>query len=182
MVIIVEGIDKSGKTIFAKEFCKRFSFQYYKVQRNIFFSGEYDHFNMHEKDLYTRGEYECVSNLLRGININIVLDRFYPSAWVYSNAFNRNTDFSYLYRIDKLNAESGKFYLVYVDTPIEVIKERFSEEEHISLAFLNILRKEYESYLRIMNNLLEIRIRGDLPMDSIFEQFPEKFIKHLQGF
>lgn len=103
MMIALEGADMCGKTQIAKELCRRTGYPYHK--------------NMDEwsSDLRTPDYFKntliygsrLFNNLLYQVRPNVVLDRYYPSEWVYSSVFKRDTDESIVRSIDDRFAEAG---------------------------------------------------------------------------
>ena len=103
MMIAFEGPDMCGKTQIGKELASRLGLAYYKN------SGEWS------TDLITTDYFKNVvtygttiqTDLLCQIRPKVVLDRYYPSEWVYSRVFNRSTNHEVLDKVDLMFANAG---------------------------------------------------------------------------
>lgn len=97
-VVIFEGCDKVGKTEMAKELARRTEIPYFKnVSEWNAFSNDPSYFASALKygDTY-------FYNFLKNTLTSTILDRSYPSEWVYSKVYNRKTDEATLKYIDDL--------------------------------------------------------------------------------
>lgn len=103
MMIALEGPDMCGKTQIGRELASKLSLAYYKNSGE--WSGDLrttDYF----KNVLTYGTY-IQTDMLCQVRPQILLDRFYPSEWVYSKVFKRETDIDALARIDQMFARAG---------------------------------------------------------------------------
>ena len=103
VLLAFEGPDMCGKTEIARELSKRLSVPVFKN------TGEWttdlkspDYF----KNLLVYGGTFLI-DFIHQIRPDAILDRYYPSEWVYSRLFQRDTDESILRRIDEKFAEAG---------------------------------------------------------------------------
>lgn len=95
-VIIFEGCDKVGKTEMAKELSKRLQIPYFK-NKNEWSAFEND------KDYFVNAlKYAdpFFFSFLNDTKTSVILDRSYPSEWVYSRVYSRKTDENMLRSID----------------------------------------------------------------------------------
>ena len=102
-VVIFEGCDKVGKTEMARELSRRLEVPYFKNKSEWkAFSSDPDYF---VKALRYGDPY--FYTFLRDTKTSVVLDRSYPSEWVYSRVYDRKTDHDALSHIDFLAASFG---------------------------------------------------------------------------
>lgn len=102
-VVIFEGCDKVGKTEMARELSKRLRVPYFKNKSEWkAFSSDPEYF---VKALRYGDPYFYA--YLRDTKSSIVLDRSYPSEWVYSKVYGRKTDDEALGFIDSFAASFG---------------------------------------------------------------------------
>jgi thymidylate kinase len=103
VLVAFEGPDMCGKTEIARELSRQLGVNVYKN------SGEWttdlkspDYF----KNLLVFGGTFLI-DFISQVRPQAILDRYYPSEWVYSRLFDRETDNDILRRIDEKFAESG---------------------------------------------------------------------------
>jgi thymidylate kinase len=102
-VVIFEGCDKVGKTEMARELSSRLQVPYFKNKAEWkAFSLEPDYF---VKALRYGDPY--FYTFLRDTKTSVILDRSYPSEWVYSKVYGRKTDDDALKHIDSFAASFG---------------------------------------------------------------------------
>lgn len=102
-VIILDGADRCGKTTISTELSKRLGIPRFKNDReSMFFENDPDYFVHALKygDPY-------FASYLRQSGASIILDRSFPSEWVYSRAFNRQTNHDMLRMVDTMYANVG---------------------------------------------------------------------------
>ena len=103
MMIAMEGPDRCGKTEISKAIAKTLNHSYFKN------SGEWAEKLTSEsyfKNVTTYGA-PLMTELLCQVRPQIILDRYYPSEWVYSRVFNRGTNDAVLTKVDQLFADAG---------------------------------------------------------------------------
>lgn len=102
-VIIFEGPDRTGKTNIAQEVSRRISIPYFKNDAEV------KNF-LDPKDYYVntlRYADPYFLSYLAQTQSSVIIDRHYPSEWVYSKVFNRKTDMKAMRRTDDFLAELG---------------------------------------------------------------------------
>ena len=88
MVIIVEGPDKVGKSTFAKGLAKEHGMLYFKRSLPGFTEGDYYRNDlMHELNSYGQ---TSVLDFIKQNELDVVLDRFHLSHYVYTTCLKRN--------------------------------------------------------------------------------------------
>ncbi len=102
-VVIFDGPDKCGKTEMANELSKRSGIPYFKNK------SEWDAFNSDPNYFQNALKYgdTFFYSFLRDTGTSVILDRSYPSEWVYSLVFGRDRDIDMLRKIDTMAAGIG---------------------------------------------------------------------------
>lgn len=153
MILIVEGIDRVGKTTLCKRL-EKLGFLYLKDAWHV--SGELD---AHEIPVYSIGKLDTTVEMLKLLNnqgINVVMDRCHLTEWVYGKYSRDNyVRVDLLYKIDRLLADIG-CSLAYV-YPNDIQKS--NEEAGVDQTY-------HEEYFRILANNTYIKNR-------YFVSFPE---------
>jgi hypothetical protein len=103
MIIIFEGPDKCGKTEIARALSKRLGIPYFKNPNE---SRAFKHDNDYFVNALVYGD-SFFYEFLKQTGTSVILDRSYPSEWVYSKEFDRDTSEQMLKYIDKLACEAG---------------------------------------------------------------------------
>ena len=139
-IIIFDGPDMCGKTEMAKELSLRTGVPYFKNELEWkYFEGDPDYF----RNALTYGDPYFVS-YLRQSGASIIMDRWYPSEWVYSIIFNRETNAAVLNNVDKEMSSLNTFIIIpyrndysgLVDQFSSVTSEKMSEIEKIYREFV----------------------------------------------
>lgn len=124
MMVALEGPDMCGKTQIASALVTRMGFRYFKN------SGEW-------KTPITSPEYfktllvyggSFLTDFLCQVRPNVILDRYYPSEWVYSCVFKRDTDHETLEKIDRKFSEAGGKIVVCRRKSYQGIKDDLHEQ------------------------------------------------------
>jgi thymidylate kinase len=141
-VIIFDGPDMVGKTEMAKELSSRLNIPYFKNK------AEWSTFE-NKKSVYfintLRYSNSYFFSFLHETKTSVILDRSYPSEWVYSKVYNRETDHGALeladkFAFDKLNAK--------IIVPFRTSYEGIKDDMHdIDSNMLSKISKEYENFL-----------------------------------
>ena len=120
-VIIFEGPDKVGKTEQAKELSRRLGIPYFKnADEHRYFLKDPGYFihAVRYVDTY-------FTSFLEDTGTSIVLDRAWPSEWVYSRVFNRDTDMKVLEELDKRHSALGTTIVIPLRTSYVGIKDEY---------------------------------------------------------
>jgi len=102
-VIIFEGPDRTGKSNIAQEVSRRLYVPYFKNKdevKNFLDPKDYYVNVMRYADPY-------FLSYLKQTGHSVIIDRHYPSEWVYSTVFNRKTDMEAARRTDEAMAALG---------------------------------------------------------------------------
>lgn len=101
--LIVDGPDRCGKSHIAHELSKQLVVPYFKH------SAEHDMFKNHPERFVNATKYgdSYFVDYLKQTGASVVLDRCYPSEYVYSRVFKRQIDMDALRYVDNKHAELG---------------------------------------------------------------------------
>lgn len=90
-IIIFVGHDRSGKSTIAQELSKRTGIPYFKVQRD-----------KHKWDPAANLQYLTggITQFIEQTKASVILDRWHPCDYTYSNLFNREVDMNIVNEID----------------------------------------------------------------------------------
>ncbi len=104
-IVIFEGVDNCGKTNISEALCERVlkDHQYFKVKQEQLHISEVDHEILKPAHLL---QLNFFYELARQVDFNVVMDRFYPSEYVYGSLF-RDIDEEQIWKYDKLYAALG---------------------------------------------------------------------------
>ncbi|SRR6266704_596315 len=93
-VILFEGMDMTGKSTIAKEYGRKHSIDYFKNPN--------EHFQVAKGETRQVTKYAGVffAEFIKQVKINAIIDRHYPSEWVYSQVLKREHDEEILKYID----------------------------------------------------------------------------------
>lgn len=142
MMLALEGTDMTGKSNIAAELSRRFKVPIFKN------SGEWN------ADLKTPEYFKnlliyggtFLTDFLCQVKPNVLLDRYYPSEWVYSRVFNRETDESIIRKIDEKFAGAGGKIVVCRRRSYDGIRDDL--HDYIDSRLLEKLDLEYETFLK----------------------------------
>jgi thymidylate kinase len=137
-----EGPDMTGKTQIAKELSRQLEIPYFKN------SGEWSvqlKDSSYFKNLLVFGGTFLI-DFINQVRPNVILDRHYPSEWVYSRAFNRETDEEVLRKIDEKFAEAGGRIIICRRKSYEGIKDDL--HDHVDSQVLKKIDAIYEDFTK----------------------------------
>lgn len=102
-VLIIEGPDRCGKTTIGCELKKHLNIPYFKnSDEHKYFLSDPSYFKNAVKYVDT-----YFASYLKQSNASVILDRSYPSEWVYSRVFNRSTYDDVLNELDESHSKLG---------------------------------------------------------------------------
>src|SRR5579859_724747 len=96
MIVIVEGPDNSGKTTLARALSARINVPYYKYPKRPF-----SDIQAFDTKLVTRYVDRWLVDFLAHVPQSLILDRSYPTEWVYGEVFQREIDLDDLVYVDQ---------------------------------------------------------------------------------
>ena len=136
-VLIVDSTDGTGKTSIAQEISRLSGVPYFKNgDEHRFFQSDPSYFihAIRYVDPY-------FARYLGASGASVILDRAYPSEWVYSQALGRSTDMAVIDWLDRFYAQLGaKIFMPYRTSydhldDYDVIKERIWEIDGLYAEF-----------------------------------------------
>jgi thymidylate kinase len=120
-VIIFDAADHCGKTTMAKELSKRTGIPYFKnSDEHRYFLTDPNYFisAIRYVDTYFTSYLESTGN-------SIILDRAWPSEWVYSKVLGRSTDMDVLSELDRRHAALGTKIIIPYRSSYEGITDKY---------------------------------------------------------
>ena len=142
-VIIFDGPDGCGKSNMALHLAERLGIPYFKNKRESkFFKKDPGYF---VKALKYADPYFI--SYLQQSKASVILDRSFPSEWVYSRAFNRETNDDILRMVDGLYAGLGAKIIIPTRSDYtKCRKDQFKEIDSEMLVKLDKLYQDFESW------------------------------------
>lgn len=105
-VIIFDSPDGTGKTNIAKSFALRHKVPYFKFNR------EHDYWRKGMFKTALEFDQTYLLQLLQQTRLDVIIDRAWPSEWVYSKVFRRETNISLLKELDEEYSKLGAWIVV----------------------------------------------------------------------
>lgn len=147
MIIIFEGPDNSGKTTIAKATAEKLHIPYFKysvINKKNFLLGS--------PDAILESSYYSLQ-LLAHAKTDIIIDRHYPSEYVYGQVVRKKRNLKMLKEIDKKMAEiKGHLIVICYKN-----KDNFKEDDFVHKKYYKALKNEYVKFANkftIANTLL----------------------------
>lgn len=146
MIIILEGIDCSGKSTLLDDI-------YHKVYEGTSRFAFKNPWKPEGKDPFmigrTAGIYLGAYEAAMQSGTDVIFDRGHITELIYSakRGYDANKYFRWdLYEIDKLERNA---VLIYMSAPASVLQERFKKEkeDYLSIADIDVILRRYEEYL-----------------------------------
>lgn len=139
MVLIFEGPDGCGKTNISQALSQLIGVPYFKNTNEWdFFENDPSYF----VNALTYGDPYFLS-YLKQTGASVILDRSYPSEWVYSKVFGRKTNEDVLTAVDSLYAQLGTRIILPFRTDYSNVVDQFSSVTSEKLAKID---KEYRNF------------------------------------
>lgn len=157
MLLLFEGIDRSGKTAFAQNLSAQIGFPIYRksVPTNLVWS-EYHH--------YFQGIGYGLLELHNQFQFNAIIDRSFVSDWVYSNRANDTKPLG-IWREWENRDVTRKVVVVYFHVPFPEFAKRLEEQPDPYMAV-----GDYDRFTALYEQYFEqcrfpvIRIPGHIPL------------------
>ena len=136
-IVIFEGVDNCGKTEIAHALQKECPwYQYFKVKQERLHVEKVDPAILKEAHIL---QMNFFYELARQTDVNILMDRFYPSEFVYGSLF-RKIDEEKIWEYDNLFASLGTKIIILRKQDDKLEDELWSKEQLIAI------KKKYEEF------------------------------------
>lgn len=139
-VIIFDGTDACGKTNMAKELARVTDIPYFKN------SDEHKYFLKDPNYFINAIRYvdTYFTSYLEASGASVILDRAWPSEWIYSKVMGRNTDLDVLRELDRRHAKLGTKLIIpwrsnysQIRDDYDVVKENIETIHRLYMEFAN---------------------------------------------
>lgn len=150
-VIIFDGPDGCGKTNIAQELSRISGITYFKNEdEHRYFRSDPSYFinAIRYVDRY-------FTSYLEASGSSIILDRAWPSEWVYSKAMKRETDLEILRELDARHADLGTIIIVPVRSDYSNVDETYPELK-TQLQNIDRLYREFINWTKCETILLNV--------------------------
>lgn len=129
-IIIFEGVDNCGKTTIATELARKLKgYQYFKIKQDRLYVEKIDPEVLKQSHLLQMNFFH---ELARQVDFKIIMDRFYPSEYVYGSLF-RTIDQKKLWEFDGLFARLGAKIIILQKKDEGLEDEIWSKEQLIAI-------------------------------------------------
>jgi len=123
LIIIFDGPDGCGKTNIAQELSVRLGVPYYKNEaEHQYFRADPSYFihAVRYVDTYFTG-------YLEKSGASVILDRAWPSEWIYSKVMGRDTDLTVLHDLDRRHAALGTLIITPYRSSYHTVRDEYVE-------------------------------------------------------
>lgn len=146
-IVLMEGADGVGKTTLGREVARRLDLPYFRMP------SQHENWRAGRFIDALRFDQTYLTEFLRQTGHSAVIDRAWPSEWVYSRVFRRDTDRSLLEELDRAWAGMGAWIII----PLRQHLERVRGDE---LVPSDRLKEVQDTYLEFAGwsrcNVLEV--------------------------
>ncbi len=141
-IIIFDGPDMCGKTEMAQELSGRLGVPYFKNENEWkFFEKDPSYF----KNAVTYGD-PYFASYLKQTGASVIMDRWYPSEWVYSQVFNRETNLDAMAQIDHGMAKLGAVIIIPWRTSYDGLKDQFKSVTTKKMEEIEVVYKAFGAW------------------------------------
>ena len=144
MVIIFDSADKCGKTEMATALSKALNVPYFKNKQ------EWQAFGKDPNYFVNALRYgdTYFYNFLKDTGTSIILDRSYPSEWVYSKVYGRSTDEDVLRYVDELAFLAGARIIIPYRTSYAGRRDDVHDIDEVHLQKLSDVYAEFAAWTK----------------------------------
>lgn len=129
-IILFEGVDNCGKTEIATALAKKLgNYQYFKVKQERLHIEKVDPEILKYAHLL---QLNFFRELARQVNFNIIMDRFYPSEFVYGSLF-RKIDEEKIWEFDEMYSKLGMRIIILQKQNDKLEDELWTKEQLIAI-------------------------------------------------
>lgn len=166
VILILEGLDKTGKSFLARALNKSLNVPIYKGTSAPKTKEELRTLDRRE---IVRVDLNTLHEFLKQTQHSVIIDRLFLSELVYSKVYHRPVDEAFLWDVDKQFAELGTIVIYCMTTP-EHLKKRFVEEKIVNINNTATIMSHY-AYALTKTQCAVIRYLSEAtPIDSVVQQ------------
>lgn len=163
MICIIEGADGSGKSTLSTQLAQR-------MRAKLI-----DHEGMakHPKDIgtaFSQIEQRLITDLAEDMRGDIVMDRHFPSEWVYDRIFKRDFDEAAIWDLDQRTSK-----IPHLAVFLRLDKNR-QTDDHVDSSMIELINFEFESYI-VQSHMDWIEIDGELSKEKVLEKAMYEIVK-----
>ena len=158
-IILLEGADKTGKTTLGKELSARLGIPYFK------YTNEHNYWREGKFKEALEYDQTYLLELLKQTGHSMIIDRSWPSEYVYSKIFNRETNFDLLAMLDAEYALLGAMIVITMRKSVC----NWEKDELVSQCQSIAIQNEYQSFAR-HSSCNSISIYTDRWKDKIHDE------------
>lgn len=170
-ILLLEGADGTGKTTLAKLLSSELNIPYFKRNNEDFkTSSEESYFVNNNKEFLNslRFDQTYITQFLKQTGYSVIIDRAWPSEYVYSQVFSRPTDLTLLTELDDLYARlNAKIIITRCSKPFRqdklVNNEYFKQITHAYDLFVEWTKCET---ITLDMNILDVNEATDIVISS----------------
>lgn len=135
-VIIFDSPDGTGKTNIAQALSKDIGIPYFRM------GSQHDNWRRGKFKTALEFDQTYLAEFLSQTKTSVIIDRAYPSEWVYSRAYNRETNIEVLRQVDDMHASMGTVIII----PLRLDYRGSREDEVVEESMLAKLHEEYLNF------------------------------------
>lgn len=142
-IIMFEGADITGKTNIAQFLGEDMGISYFKNQREV------EGWKADTYNFKTALEYECpfILSMFQQTDISMIIDRHYPTEYVYSTVYNRDTDTELIWKLDEAYSKLNTFIIYCYKYGDKYLDDFKIEEDLINVDKIESIKKTYQDFI-----------------------------------
>jgi len=167
-IVIYDGPDSCGKSEMAKELSRRLDVPHFKN------AAEHQHF-LNNPDYFLnaiRYVDTYFTSYLESSGASVILDRAWPSEWIYSQALGRQTDFGLLRELDRRHAQLGTVIVIPSRSNYSKMRDDY-ESINKNIAKIDTLYHEFAAWTNC--SVIELNV-DDENLDREMRETMQKLI------
>ncbi len=133
-IVIFDSPDGTGKTNIAQGLSMELKVPYFRMQ------SQHENWRKGKFKEALQFDQTYLVELLRQTKYDVIIDRAYPSEWVYSQVFNRDTDMETLEQVDDAFARLGAYIVI-------PVRRDYSNSREDDLIPREMLQRLHDKYL-----------------------------------